>query len=305
VRLVLCAVAVLILAALVVGLRGQVYDHDPGPVAPTGRSTPAGPGAVVFSGDFETGDPSQWTWGAQCANGGVPSSGSFARGTIIVQSETVAQGRYGARFDLPAATTANACEVLRQRTLDLDEEWYALEFRLPLDWQEPSPTGWGMEIAQLNFQNIWGPPVGLYAHADGVRLILSSGLCRPAGTPYPPGPGCTNNSGPGGNLAPMYVIPTAPELGVWHQVLVHVKWAKDNSGLLQVFHRKRGESAWEQQVTLSGKPTVQWTTTLPPDPANWTADKIGAYRGQSTAPLSVWHDNFCIATTRALAESCF
>jgi len=274
------------------------------PEAPPPGS-PRASGRIVFSGGFETGDPSQWTWGAQCANTGVPSSGSFSRGTITVQSEFVAQGKYAARFDLPAAASGyTACEVLRKRTLELNEEWYALEFRLPLDWQEPSPTGWGMEIAQLNFQNIWGAPVGLYAHADGIRLILSSGLCRPAGTPYPPGPGCTINSGPGGNLAPMYVIPTAPELGVWHQVLVHVKWAKDNSGLLQVFHRRRGESAWEQQVNLSGKPTVQWTTILPPDPANWTADKIGAYRGHSTVPLSVWHDNFCVATTRALAESC-
>jgi hypothetical protein len=262
------------------------------------------PSGTRFTGDFESGDPSQWTWGAQCANTGVPSDGSIDRGTITVQSEIVAQGKYAARFDLPAASIRSACEALRKRTLELSEQWYALEIRLPLDWQEPSPTGWGMTIAQLNYQKIWGAPVALYAHANGVRLILNSGLCRPVGTPYPPGPGCEYNSGPTGNLAPMWVIPTAPELGVWHQVLVHVKWAKTDAGLLQVFHRKRGETAWQKEIDFNGKPTVQWTTTLPADPDNWTADKIGAYRGQSTVPLSVWHDAFCVAKTRTAAASC-
>ena len=257
----------------------------------------------MFNGDFERGNVSQW-WGAQCANTS-PAKLLFTRGTITVQSEIVAQERYAARIDLPAASEPTACEAVRKRTLDLSDEWYALEFRLPLDWREPSPTGWGAVIAQLNYQAIWGPPLGIYAHADKVSLILQSGLCRPVGTPHPPGPGCANTSGPGGNLAPMYVIPKAPALGVWHQVLLHVRWAANSSGLLQVFHRRRGAPAWRQRLNFRGKPTVQWTNTVPPDPGNTTLDKIGAYRGRSTAPLSLWHDNFCVATTRAAAESCF
>jgi hypothetical protein len=35
-----------------------------------------------------------------------------------------------------------------------------------------------------------------------------------------------------------------------------------------------------------------------------TIDKIGAYRGHSAAPLSVWHDAFCVEATRDAAESC-
>jgi hypothetical protein len=262
------------------------------------------PGTLVFRGDFETGDSSQWRWAVQCANTGFPSDGSLARGRITVQSKIVAQGKYAARFDLPAATAANACETVRKRTLGLNEQWYALEFRLPLDWHEPSPTGWGMAIAQLNYQKIWGAPVALYAHANGVRLILNSGLCRPVGTPYPPGPGCRYNSGPTGNLAPMWVIPTAPKLGVWHQVLVHVRWAKTKAGLLQVFHRLRGKLAWQKEIDFRGKPTVQWTSSVPASPADTTADKIGAYRGQARVPVSVWHDAFCVATTRAVVSSC-
>jgi hypothetical protein len=210
----------------------------------------------------------------------------------------VAQGRYGARIDLPAAPQPTACEAVRKRTLDLSEEWYALEFRLPLDWQEPSRASWGAVIAQLNYQNIWGPPVGIYVHADRVRLGLQSGLCRPVGTPHPPGPGCATS-------LTWNVIPTAPQLGVWHQVLLHVRWATNDSGLLQLFHRRRGEPTWKRRLNFSGKPTVQWTSTVSPDPGNTTIDKIGAYRGHSTRPLSVWHDNFCVATSRAAAESCF
>jgi Polysaccharide lyase len=300
----LACVAALAALAVLAALFAIVDAQPAGAVdtAPPSAKQP-GAGKILFNGDFEPGNVSQW-WGAQCAN---TSSAPllFTRGTITVQSEIAAQGRYAARFDLPAATNPTACEAVRKRRLGLSEEWYALEFRLPLDWRKPSPTGWGAAIAQLNYQAIWGSPLGIYAHADRVSVVLQSGLCRPVGTPHPRGPGCANTSGPGGNLPPMYVIPTAPALGVWHQVLLHVRWAANRTGRLQVFHRRRGRPAWQQRLKFSGKPTVQWTTTVPPRRRNTTIDKIGAYRGHSTAPLSIWHDNFCVATTHAAAESCF
>jgi hypothetical protein len=75
-------------------------------------------GTIVFNGDFESGNVSQWTWGAQCANTGVPSSAGSVRGTITVQPEVVAEGRYGARIDLPAAPSdKTACEALSKRRI--------------------------------------------------------------------------------------------------------------------------------------------------------------------------------------------
>ena len=75
-----------------------------------------------------------------------------------VQSEIVGQGRHAARFDLPAAANAyTACETLDKRLIDLgSDDYYGLMVRFPDDWREPSPVGWGLSLAQFNFESIWG-----------------------------------------------------------------------------------------------------------------------------------------------------
>ena len=187
-----CAVAVLLVATLVVSL-----GCDRGFQQSSSRSTP-----VVFAGDFETGNIAQWTWGAQCANTGVPSTASSVRGTISVQSELVGQGSYAARFDLPAAAQAyTACETLSKRLIGLgSDDYYGLMVRFPSDWRGTLLRPLGPLLAQLNFEGIWGAPVLLAAHADHIALVLQSGLCKSVSTSTP---GCAYSSGPNGNVAPM------------------------------------------------------------------------------------------------------
>src|SRR4051794_16712419 len=125
---------------------------------------------LLFSGNWETGDISQWTWGAQCANYAPSLSGSITRGNLSIVTDVVAQGMYSARFDLPADVASNnACEVLRKRTEALGtDDWYAQEVYFPSNWREPS--GWGLLLGQYDYQGITGPPVGLVAHANYVDL---------------------------------------------------------------------------------------------------------------------------------------
>jgi len=300
VRLVLCAVAVLILAALVVGIRGALFDDDRSPQEPAARSTLAG---AVSTGDFETGNISQWDWGAQCANTGVPSSGSFVSGTITVQSEIVAQGKYGARIDLPAAAIYNSCETLQRRPIGVGtDDYYGLMVRFPSDWREPSPTGWGLSLAQLNYENIWGAPVSLLAHANHVALVMASGLCNTVNTSTP---GCAYSSGLNGNVAPMVAVPAPLALEAWHELVVHVRWTTDSSGIIEVWHRLKGGGAWNKTVSLSGYPTLQWNAEQGPEAiiSGKTIDKIGAYRGHADFPLTVWHDGFVRTTSFAAAAA--
>jgi Polysaccharide lyase len=295
VRIVLSAVAILIVAAVVVGVGAYVVDDEP--------DQPDFGESIVFNGDFETGDHKQWSWGAQCANTGVPSSGSSVRGTITVQSAVVAQGKYGARFDLPAASAFTACEALHKRQIGLGtDDYYGLMFRFPTGWREPSSVEWGLSIAQLNFANIWGAPVMLAAHADHIRLVMQSGLCNSV---YTSKPGCTYSSGTGGNLARMVAVPSPLALNAWHQLIVHVRWKTDASGMIEVWHRLQGGNSWNKTVSLSGYPTVQWTPEEGPQAIanSTTSDKIGAYRGKATFPLSVWHDGFVRATSFAAAAA--
>jgi hypothetical protein len=208
------------------------------PTAVVTASSPT-PGKVVFSGNWEKGDISQWA-GAQCANYGLPSNSHAVRGdlTIVTAPETVVQGRYAARFDLPAATINNACEVLRKRTEALGtDDWYALEVYFPSNWREPSSDFWGLALAQFNYENLGpGAPVALDAHGDHVNLVVETGLCNEltGACGYTTGNDAGPNPSEQGTLR--YTLRIAP-LGTalartWQQFLVHVRWAADSSGLV-------------------------------------------------------------------------
>jgi hypothetical protein len=263
------------------------------------------PGEVIFSGNWETGNITQWTWGAQCINYNPPAPGSGNIGTVSVVTENVAQGKYAARFDLPADPNNNtSCEVLRRRTEALgSDEWYAQEVYFPPNWQDPSP--WGVGVGQYDFSALGeGAPVGIAARGDHVNLGISSGLCLNHGPcQYNSGNDWPNNQGT--LNVTLRLVPLGTTLGgTWQQWIVHVHWAADSSGHVDGWWRQRGSSRWTQTVNWGGYPTVQWTSAQPPDTNYVTADKIGAYRGPSSFPISLWQDGFCIATSFAVAESC-
>jgi hypothetical protein len=94
---------------------------------------------------------------------------------------------------------------------------------------------------------------------------------------------------------------------VWHEIVVHVRWAADNSGVIEAWHRTKG-SSWNKTVTISGYPTVQWSAARPLSgwqQGQWTTnDKLGAYRAASSSPLTMNNDGFCVATSYTAAASC-
>ena len=60
----------------------------------------------------------------------------------------------------------------------------------------------------------------------------------------------------------------------------------------------------DKTVTLSGYPTVQWTAGegFSKLAGDVTADKIGAYRGPASFPLTIWQDGFVRTTSFAAAR---
>ena len=260
----------------------------PSAAAPADPSADVAAATVQFVGDWESGDLSQWTW-TQCTSAPTPDYG-----TLNVVTRPVARGKFAARFDLPASDRNHSCEVLRRRTLAVgSDDWYGLEVRLPMNWQSPSRAGWGLVIAQFNFQGIWGAPVSLVATAGTVNLVLQSGLCNDVNSPRP---GCAFSSGTAGNVSSLVVVPQPIARDRWHQLIVHVKWASDSSGLIEAWHRLRGSTKWIPRVRRNGWPTVQWSAQRPPT-YQGTVDKIGAYRGKAAFPLSVWHDTFVVGAS--------
>jgi hypothetical protein len=253
--------------------------------------------AIVFDADLETGNISQWD-AAQCKNTGTPDGTppNFVRGNVFVASDIKASGQYGARIDLPLHTAQNSCEVLHTRPLGGGasswpaEEWYAQEFRLPTNWQPGMAGWWGLTITQYAYQSVTSPGMALEVGADDVHLTLNFGECTT---------GCSSAI----NGTPHLI--DDPQLGVWYQVLIRIVRSAGNDGIVQAWVRGRGETAWAQKVDRSGGPTIQWAQGGSAAPSWRVNDKVGGYRGAGSAAVSIWHDNFCRATTRSAAESCF
>lgn len=261
------------------------------PTTTTGTTTTTPAGAVAFSDGFEAGNLNLWSQ-KQCLNYGYASNTEFTRGNAFADGGVSAKGAYSLRVDLPASSNKSACELAQgpyQNGVGTDT-WYSVESLFPSNWVEPS--GWGATITQLHFQYpvIWAGPWQLVAHADRVEGALQSGRCA-----Y--GTGCATN------LKPV-VVPVGKLVpGGWLQIIMHLHWATDNTGVVEAWWRPRG-GTWAQSVNLTGVPTMQVDlngTLL----STSTYDKLGFYRGAATFPMSVWHDNFCRADSFAAAESCF
>jgi hypothetical protein len=258
-------------------------------------------GSIIYRENWERGGLDTSQWGAQCNNLTQTSS---RRGSFTANQNVVAQGRWAARFDLPAdPTKATACEVIHNRTLDLDtDDYYALDVFFPTNWREPGnmpKAFWGVAIAQLNYQMIHGGPLILAAHRNYVNLVVSTGYFNGSTLRWYSGNGIAR-----GNLPSMYAIPRPLKLGVWHQLIVHVRWSSGMDGAIDVWHRTRGQRRWDKTVRFRARPTVQWSAANPASTSMRTWDKIGAYRGQSSFPISFWNDGFCRASTFRAAKSC-
>jgi hypothetical protein len=283
----------LLLAALVIGVVGAC-------TAAAGARDATARRDVLYRANWDSGGLDLGQWGAQCNNLTAPNFAT--RGSFAVQQAHVAQGRWAARFDLPADTVKpTACEVIHDRTLDLEtNDYYALALYFPKNWQDPSGVFWGLLVAQFNYEGIAGPPVGLAAHARYVNLIVGSGYFDGVGTRWYTGNGIGR-----GNLGRLYAIPRPLQRQVWHQLIVHVRWSAGNDGVIEVFHRIQGRrNRWKETVDLTGYPTVQWSSARPAVSAMGTTDKIGAYRAQSSFPVSVFNDGFCRALTFRAATRC-
>jgi hypothetical protein len=225
------------------------------------------------------------------------------RGPVAVESSLVGEGAYAARFDLPAnSSLRQACEVLDHRSLVTDT-YYSLMFYLPGGGQ--TTNSWGTTLAQLNYQGIWGPPEGLFAVnsttlgeavPDSVIMVLQSGFCYSV---YTSNPGCANVASVYQstlNVPAQYAVPPGQlTFGVWHELVCHIHFAVDSSGVFECWHKLKGQSAWTKTGTYSGYPTVQWTST--PSLPDQDVDKIGAYRPGDSTPWTQYEDGFRAGTS--------
>lgn len=157
-------------------------------------SIPAAQAKVLWQGDFETGDISQWS-----------KDQSMNPDRLQVVKDPVAQGKYALKTtvyqgDDPINASGNRNELV-QMTMERegDERWYKWSTMWPDDYA--STPEWQL-FTQFHHQGADGsPPVELFVRGEEVVL-------RVTGTD----------------------VWTAPlERGAWHDFVLHIKWSSNKS----------------------------------------------------------------------------
>lgn len=265
-------------------------------------ASPLGP--MAFNGTLAAG-LARWRpdhGSAQCLNYGKPSLNFHQRGSLYLVRGPFHGVRNVGRFYLPPPEppyTVSQCEVLHRVPLALGRsEFYGFMFFVPKGWRTGTSAFWGVQTADFHYRYPLSSPIAFQLHNNHMTLALATGPCN--GNYVTPNCRWRSNadlrSGP--TLPPYYVIRPGMRLGVWHEVIMHVRWADNDSGRIDVWTRVKGASTWTKTVTFRGHPTLQWSseTGCCSTVAN---DKFGAYRGSARTPVSLWISGIRTAATFA------
>ena len=161
--------------------------------------------AVVWRGDFETGNRSQYS-GAQLVSAD----------RLQVVSSPVAEGRYALKAtviqgDDPINSSGNRNELLYMSNETAGAEYY-YRWKVMFAPDFPSVRTWQL-FTQWHHDGCCGsPPVELFVNGEEMRLRLTASV-----TPW-----------------------TAPLVrGVWHEFIFHVKWSPDPAvGFVELWHNR-------------------------------------------------------------------
>ncbi len=213
--------------------------------------------SVVFNGNFETGDYSQWDeleW-----NTSRPEAEQFE---IVTSPKR--EGQYSAKMtvhdgDEFESTGGERVQLERPETYnenDGDEYWYSWSTYFPSDWQNltGSPDDDWLLIAAWHssnpgpFEDVCQP---LQFEINGQNQIIVRML-----TGNVEGYDCY--TGPGTAEYFDQVIVDSLDLGEWNDFVVHIKWKADNTGLLEVWHKSGNETNFARVLNRENIPTLQY-----------------------------------------------
>lgn len=213
--------------------------------------------SVLWKGDFETGNTSQWTKEEQ-----VNSN------RLLVVSDQVREGAYALRVqveqgDKPIQASGNRNELVyvgpefEPSQAEGAERVYSWSTLFNEDY--PSEKTWQV-FTQWHHTGLNGsPPVELYVYGEEMRMRVGGERSQDVWS------------------APL-------QRGVWNDFVLHVKWSSDpNVGFVELYHNG-------QQVV----PRTPMATMFAGDGVYL---KQGLYRNSTIAsPGVVYHDGFVVAT---------
>lgn len=257
--------------------------------------TPTTFASVVFNGDFETGDYSQW----ETANSGLncPSEATQAQ---IVSSQS-RRGTYSSEtivHDGDELWGGERCDLERPHAYDEqtgDEYWYQWSTFFPNDWT--SLTGgangddWLLIIdwhatQDPDFANVCQP---LQIEINGSNQLIATMLTGDV-------TGYDCYSGSGSANYDSEVIVDSVELGKWNDFIIHVKWTPENTGVAEIWHKTEDESSFDKVFEKTGVPTKQYVNDINNVDESYLI--LAHYRSLEQSHTStLYHDEFKQATS--------
>ncbi len=200
--------------------------------APNGSKVPVGK-TVLFTGDYETGDFSQW---GTCQSKDLNSDcGPSYPSMTIVSGGQQRQGKHAAHFvvndgDVPDFGGGERSEVssndANALTHEGDERWYEWSMKVGADFK--APEGWGLLFMQWHAGS-GSPPLGVAVNSNG-NLFLDNEVDKNQ----------------------VQEIGPLPK-GEWKDYVLHVKFSKDSSvGFVEVWENGRQVVPMTNRATMSG-----------------------------------------------------
>ena len=219
------------------------------------------PGGVVWRGDLETGDISQWS-----------SSQKVSADRLQVVADPVRQGRYALKttvyqYDDPINSSGNRNELVRMTREPVGSEYF-YRFGVLFATSYPLANTWQL-FAQWHHEGSGGsPPLEFTVYGDYIELVTQSAPPNQVKTVHWRGP-----------LA----------RGTWHDFVLHVKWSPDKTvGFIELYHNDLSTPALPKRAVA----------TQFPNQLNYL--KAGLYRNESIAPVGVvYHDGWVMGRTLA------
>jgi hypothetical protein len=161
---------------------GTTTSATPTPSPTSAPSSPATPtpaptrgsfyGNILWSGDFETGDFSQW--------GATHQGGSWGNSTAVIESYLTSQGRYAARLEVDEGPQSPQRAEISQTSFayaDASEgkEWYyTFSHYIPTSPNQGNPwNGWTNVMQWMDQYALYTPPLQVSVHASNTSIYAT------------------------------------------------------------------------------------------------------------------------------------
>jgi hypothetical protein len=225
-------------------------------------------GTLAWTGDYETGNTSQWRNKKGFQDGVLQAA---APDRIRVITAPVAQGRYAARFEVrqgDVAAEGNRAEIWHgSNEHEGDERWY--QWHTLFDASYPRTDNWQIFTQWHATQGGTQPMVRFTSRNDSITFST------------------VESSAPGSARDEVVHFSTPMNRGTWHTFRLHVKWSKTHSvGFVEMYYNGR--------LVV---PRTSVATMIPGIDTNYV--KQGLYRSKRVTGTSVvYHDGFTMSAVR-------